>query len=180
MLLSEVKAMKRLKSILVLTAVFYFAGCGYHLVGTGASNLPGHLKTISIPTFVNKTKEPEIERELTRAVRQTFIRDGRLKVVSAGASAHSILKGEIRDYYLKPISYDASDLVNEYRVLIDIEITFEDLVKKQIILQQNLRADEAYKVTGTISGRETQLRTTRKTAAEEMAERLKSLVLEGF
>jgi outer membrane lipopolysaccharide assembly protein LptE/RlpB len=180
MLLFEVKTMKRVKSILVFTALFYFSGCSYHLIGTGASSLPSHLKTISIPTFINKTREPEIERELTTAVRQSFIRDGRLKVVSAGASADTVLKGEIMDYYLRPISYDASDLVNEYRVLINIEITFEDLVKKKILLQQSLRADEAYKVSATIAGRETLLRETRKIAAEEMAERLRSLVFEGF
>ena len=62
---------------------FLFSGCGYHLVGTGSS-LPSHLKTISIPVFKNTSSQPEIHRELTSAVLEAFISDGRLKVAKKG------------------------------------------------------------------------------------------------
>lgn len=171
--------MIKTRGILVVAVVLGLYGCGYHLIGTGASNLPTHLKTLSIPTFVNKTREPEIERVVTAAVRELFIRDGRLKIVSSQAT-DSVLNGEIRNYYLKPISFDTQDRVKEYRVLIDIEVVFEDLVKKKVLLKQGLTLDEAYTVSTAIGSRETTLRNTRKQAAEEFAERLRSLVFEGF
>lgn len=171
--------MIKTRGILVVAMILGLLGCGYHLIGTGASNLPTHLKTISIPTFENKTKEPEIEREITAAVRELFIRDGRLKIVSSQAT-DSDLKGVIRDYYQKPISYDSEDRVKEYRVLIDVEIVFSDLVKKSVLLNQGLRADETFTVSTAITGRERALRDTRKRAFEEFAERLRSLVFEGF
>lgn len=171
--------MIKIRGILVVTMVLGLLGCGYHLIGTGASSLPTHLKTLSIPTFVNKTQEPEIERVITAAVRELFIRDGRLKIVSSQAT-DSVLNGEIRNYYLKPISFDTQDRVKEYRVLIDVEIVFKDLVKEKVLLKQGLTADDTYTVSAAIAGRETTLRNTRKRAAEEFAERIRSLVFEGF
>jgi outer membrane lipopolysaccharide assembly protein LptE/RlpB len=171
--------MIKTRGILVVAMVLGLLGCGYHLIGTGASSLPTHLKTLSISTFVNNTQEPEIEREITAAVRELFIRDGRLKIVSSQAT-DSDLKGEIRNYYLKPISFDTQDRVKEYRVLIDVEIVFKDLVKEKVLLKQGLTADDTYTVSAAIAGREATLRNTRKKAFEEFAERIRSLVFEGF
>ena len=67
-----------------------FYGCGYHLVGTG-KNLPTHLRTISIPVFKNTSTQPEIHRELTSAILQSFISDGRLKVVKKEESYGQVL-----------------------------------------------------------------------------------------
>lgn len=171
--------MIRAKRILIYIVIFSFFGCGYRLIGTGKSSLPSHIKTISIPIFVNKTREPEIEREITRSIRDLFIRDGRLKVVSSGR-ADTLLSGELRNYNLKPISFDTEDRVTEYRVLVDVEIIFKDLITDNVILKQGLTADDTYKVTSTIASREALERETRRKAFVELAERLRSLVFEGF
>lgn len=171
--------MMRAKRILIYIMVFSLFGCGYKLIGTGKSKLPTHIKTISIPTFVNKTREPGIEIEITRIIRDTFIRDGRLKIISSG-SADSLLSGELRNYDLKPISFDTNDRVTEYRVLIHNKIIFKDLITDKVLLKQSLTADDTYKVTSVIASREAAEKETRRKAFVELAEMLRSLVFEGF
>lgn len=167
------------KGIVFLLVLFILSGCGYALIGTGASSLPKHLKTIALPTFVNKTQEPQIEIELTRVIRDIFVRDGRLKVVSS-ERADSILDGELRHYEQKPIAFDASDRVTEYRVLIGVEISFRDLINNKVLLKQSINAEETLKVSANITDREAALRETRRKAFEKYSERVRSLVFEGF
>ena len=64
------------------------AGCGYSLRG----NLPGHLKTVAVPVFANRTREPAVENIITRAVVEAFTTNGRLHVVRP-EEADAILEG---------------------------------------------------------------------------------------
>ena len=57
------------------------SSCGYHLSGTGGI-VPEGARTIAIPVFINGTKEPYVDVEVTQAVVEEFLTDGRLKVVS--------------------------------------------------------------------------------------------------
>ena len=83
-------------------------GCGYHLVGTGSS-LPSHLKTLFIPVFTNSSSEPGIHRELTSSIINSFITDGRLKIVRKGNS-DMVMKGRLHYYDLRAVSFSSSDL----------------------------------------------------------------------
>ena len=69
--------MARQRSILVLLAILLAGGCGYSLRG----NLPGHIRTVAVPVFANKTQHPAVENTLTSAVVDAFVTSGRLKVV---------------------------------------------------------------------------------------------------
>ncbi len=71
---------KNVRFVIGLAAVFLVSSCGYHFSGTGAV-VPEGLKTISIPVFFNGTNEPYIDVEVTQAVVEEFMTDGRLKVV---------------------------------------------------------------------------------------------------
>src|SRR5262249_19812372 len=52
------------------------SGCGYSLAGRG-SFLPSYVKTIGIPTFVNRTTVFNLETLLTQKVRAEFIGRGK-------------------------------------------------------------------------------------------------------
>ena len=81
--------MTRLLALLALALVL--AGCGYSLRGS----LPGHIRTVAVPVFANKTQQPAVENFLTRAVVDAFVTSGRLKVVRP-EEADSILEGRQR------------------------------------------------------------------------------------
>ena len=155
------------------------AGCGYSLVGTGRSVLPSHITSVAVPLFANKTLEPELEKEITNAIRQEFIRDGRLKVVDT-ARATSILEGRLVSYTLDPIAFDLTDRVTHYRVVIGVHITYKDLVEDKVILEQGFSAREEFRVSSTLASREAAKVESRQVAAKELAGQLLNLILEGF
>lgn len=154
-------------------------GCGYSLVGTGRSALPSHITSVAIPLFANRTLEPELEKDITSAIRQEFIRDGRLKVVDT-AGATSLLEGQLVSYTLDPVAFDTSDRVTQYRVVIGVHVTYKDLVKDKVILNQGFSAREEFRVTGALTSREAAKVASRRLAAKELAGQLLNLILEGF
>ena len=163
----------------VFLVALLVGGCGYKLVGTGRSTLPSHITSVAIPLFANQTLEPELEKDITSAVRQEFIKDGRLKVVDVGSAA-ALLEGRLIGYTLEPVAFDVSDRVTQYRVVISVHITFKDMVKEKVILDQRFVAREEFAVGPAISSREVAKVASRKAAAKEFAGQLLNLVLEGF
>jgi len=113
-------------------------GCGY----TTASLLPEHLKTIHVMDFKNEidiSREPSddknyriyrpgLETEVGQTIIDEFLFDGRLKVVEED-EADLILTGELVDYYKQPLRYDRYDNVEEYRIIVTVNMELEDTVK---------------------------------------------------
>src|SRR3989304_10304530 len=120
--------------LLIAHCSLLFTACGYNLVGRGASLQP-HIKTISIPIFLNKSGEPNIEFEITNRIRDGFIEDGRLKMVE-DADSGLVLHGEIIKYSLKRVAFDSKDNIMEYWLEIRELIRLEDRAKENIILQK--------------------------------------------
>ena len=114
------KNTKRNWLILFTISCFIFYSCGYHLVATG-TNLPAHLKTISIPVFKNTSSQPEIHRELTSAILQSFISDGRLKVVKK-EDADLVMNGTLSYYNKRAVSFNSQDLVADFIIEIEVNL----------------------------------------------------------
>lgn len=119
------------------------AGCAY----TPKSILPEHIKRIDVGTFENKTFKYGLEDKLTDAVIGEFIVDGRLKVVSQ-ARADALLTGVITEYVRVPLSYDANDLAEEYRVYLRVDVTMKDLTTGEVIwTQKGMEGSDSYWVS---------------------------------
>ena len=99
--------MKQIPFKLLILVALFLNGCGYHLLGTG-STLPGHLKTIFIPVFTNSSTQPEIHRQLTSAVINSFVTDGRVKVVQ-NSQADMVMTGDLFYYELKTVSFNSNN-----------------------------------------------------------------------
>src|SRR5207249_95402 len=108
--------------VLVLLVLVLGGGCGYSLRG----NLPGHIKTVSVPVFKNRTSEPGVENFLTSAVVEAFSTNGRLKVVGTG-QADSLLEGEVTGYQVQSIAFDPRATVQQYRLVVTLNLRFRDL-----------------------------------------------------
>ncbi|MFQ5828181.1 MAG: LPS assembly lipoprotein LptE [Candidatus Methylomirabilia bacterium] len=138
--------------------VLLLGGCGYSLSGT----LPGHIKSVGVPVFANRTQKPAVENFITRAVIDAFTTDSRLRVVRP-ESADSVLEGEIVDYRIEALAFDPRANVREYRVSVTLNVSFRD-VKNNATLwrEEGLRHSGDFRVSGqvaeTISREETALR----------------------
>ncbi len=122
-------------------------GCGYSLRG----NLPGHIRTVAVPIFVNKTQEPAVENFLTQAVVDAFVTSGRLKVVRPD-EADSILEGEIVGYRLDSLSFDSRANVREYRLTVTLNLQFRDVRRNAMLWRQEGVSEKAdFRVPGQVS-----------------------------
>ena len=107
-------------------------GCGYSFRG----NLPEHIKTVAVPVFVNHTQEPAVENTITAAVVDAFVSSGRLRVVPL-AQADSVLEGEIVGYNLQALAFDRQVNIQEYRLLVTLNLQFRDARRGGVLWKQD-------------------------------------------
>ncbi len=170
--------MKKLFLNLWVLLTLLLNGCGYHLIGTG-STLPEHLKTLSIPVFTNSSSQPEIHRDLTSAVINSFITDGRVKVVRKGQS-DMVMKGNLIHYELKTVSFSSNDFADDYIVVLGVDVEVIDKVKNEPYLKQNLRTEWNYTASTDIVNTESARLAALQEAYRVLGNRLVSLLINQF
>lgn len=168
-----------IKNFFWLVAFLVVSGCGYRLVGTGTS-LPSHLKTIAIPVFDNKSTQPNIHRDITNAIRQSFINDGRLKVVSTTSKADLVMKGVLTSYNLQAVSFTTQDVAREYYVQLGGNIDVLDRVKKKRFLKQNFSTKWDFQTDADVINSEAARQLALKDAYRVLGNRLVSIVVDQF
>lgn len=162
--------------VILASAFLLVGGCAYSLRG----NLPGHIRTVAIPVFTNKTQEPGVENLLTRAVVDAFVTSGRLKVVRP-EDADSILEGEIVGYQLNSLSFDPRVNVREYRLTVTLNLQFKD-VKKNVVLwrQEGVQEKADFRVQGQVSATISSEESALRTAAVDIGRAIVNLTVERF
>ena len=156
----------------------FFSGCGYHLVGTG-NTLPPHIKTIHIPVFENTSSQPEIHRQLTSFVLQSFISDGRLKIVNKD-EADLIVNATLSYYNLRNVAFSSQDLVSDIIIELEIDLKVTDQVKNEIFIKKKLKQQWDYKSTPDLADTETARLEALDQAYIDFGNRLVSLIIDQF
>jgi len=155
-----------------------FVGCGYRLVGTGNA-LPPHIKTIHIPVFENTSSQPEIHRQLTSFVLQSFISDGRLKIVNKD-EADLIVDATLSYYNLRNVAFSSQDLVSDIIIELEIDLKVTDQVKNEIFIKKKLKQQWDYKSTPDLADTETARLEALDQAYIDFGNRLVSLIIDQF
>jgi hypothetical protein len=146
------------------------SGCAYSFT---PSRLPGHIRTVAIPTFQNHTAEPGLEREVTDRVTAEFIRDNTLSVVPQ-ERADSGIYGQILSYENRVFGYNAEAQTEEYEVIITIRVEFKDLVRRKTLwTEKSIVGRNTYFVVDT-TGQEAE---TEVEGRQEAIERMASDIL---
>lgn len=167
-----------LKFWILLGLALLLTGCGYHLVGTGSS-LPPHLKTLFVPVFSNSSSEPEIHRELTSNIIDSFITDGRLKIVRKG-NADMVMKGNLYYYDLKAVSFSSSDFASDYIVELGVDVEVIDKVNDKLYIKNKFKTKWDYRATSDIVDTESARLAALEEAYKELGNRLVSLLIDQF
>jgi hypothetical protein len=177
----------RYKLLISIFALLYLAGCGY----TTGSLLPDHLNTIYVENFKNELKvssepsgkhgfrlyRPGIENEVTNAVIDQFLFDGYLHVVKK-EDADLILSGEVVDYYKEPLRYDHFDNVEEYRIIVTIDMQLIDVTQNKMIWAVNgFIGYRTYRLTGAFATDENEARVR---AIKDLAQKVSEKVVEAW
>jgi len=168
--------------LVLLVALAAMPSCGYHLSGTGLL-VPVGTKTIAVPGFINYTNEPYVDVEVTKAVADEFIADGRLRVVDV-ETADIVLRGQVVKYEVIALSYTASSFVQQYRVRLVVNASLDDMRSKKTLWKES--GIEAvfisdYPVTiGDITATKVAKEGAIKKTGQDIGWTLRSRVLEGF
>jgi outer membrane lipopolysaccharide assembly protein LptE/RlpB len=166
----------------LLAVVIAQYACGYRFSGSGTL-VPEGTRTIAVPAFINDTYEPYVDVEVTRAVTDEFIADGRLRVVDVD-TADVVLHGRVVKYEVTALSYSPGSVVQQYRVRITVNASLEDRrINKVLWKESNIESVfiSDYPVTiGDISATKVAKETSIKKAGQDIAWTLRSRVLEGF
>jgi hypothetical protein len=169
---------------IIILAILFMAmsSCGYRLSGKG-SLVPEGAKTIAVPAFINNTNEPYVDLDVTMAVVNEFMTDGRLRVVDVEV-ADLVLRGKVMKYEVAALSYTVTSYVQQYKVRLVVDATLDDLRSKKTLWKES--GIEAvfisdYKVTiGDITVTKITKDAAIKKASQDIAWTLRSRVLEGF
>jgi hypothetical protein len=166
----------------ILILLTLLSSCGYGFTPAGGV-VPKGAGTLAIPVFLNNTREPYADVEVTKAAVDEFIADGRLKVVSL-ESADLVLRGTVIKFEMIPQSYTADSYVQQYQVRIVVDARLEEVKSRQVLWQENGLSSvfvSSYPVAiGDITITKIAKEAALKKASKDVAWTIRSRVLEGF
>ncbi len=166
--------------LLVIALSGALSGCGYHVAGKGGS-MPGGITTISIPFFQNHTKRPDVETVITTAIVDEFINTASLQVVKSG-EGEATLVGSVRLYTLTAVSFDSTDVTQEYRLSVVVDLKLLRKEDESILWERKGLTDyEDFKVTALdVDATKAAEREALKKMAKDMARLIKEQMVEDF
>lgn len=115
-------------------------GCAYYSF-TGAS--AGHLRSIAIPAFDNRTAEFGVAENLTESLINLFTTDGTLKVRDV-RTADAVLYGTVTSINERPSAITSSETVSQYQVTIVVRLRFEDRVQGKVAWEESVTQSALY------------------------------------
>jgi hypothetical protein len=119
-------------------------GCGYQFVGE-SSLLPPDARTIYVETFVNRSREVGMDKELASALRGEIYRRGNLKMVDHAEQADVILSGVIRSLESSVASVNRRDEVLQYESALTLDVTLRRRQPNEILWRgQGVRLTEIH------------------------------------
>ena len=129
------------------------AGCGYTLVGVSPTTGSNPTVTLAVPPVINLTREPDLERRITAALRRAVAQAPAMRLASELQARYAV-QGIARQFQASPTSFDARDRVVQFRIESRMRIRLTDRQSTQPLLDQELTAWAEYLVSPTGSMRE--------------------------
>ena len=161
-----------LKSVRCLLALGMLVGtlasCGYTLVGA-PPDTPGKRLLLALVPFTNQTREPDLARLTTAALRHAILQSQIFSSASEGAAARH-LQGAIRRFRTLPLSFDQHDNVLQYRIEADFHIRLVEASTQRPTLEQDISAWADYLVSMGTTDRVRQDVVAREAALARLAQ----------
>jgi len=163
----------------ILLWCFLLSGCGYHLIGQGNEALSG-IHYIAIPYFANKSFEAGLERYVTEALVDEFVKSRRFSIV-AERDADAVLRGTIEQFKETATAFDKDDYALEYRASLKLDATLEMKDTGEVLWRtRELHHFEDYRVAPEIAATEANKNQAIILIAREVATRMHDSIVEGF
>ena len=154
------------------------SSCGIY--STSPGSLPGHIKTLAVPAFENKTTQVGLDEEITQAVISRFVDDNHLKIV-AESDANAVLTGSVINYQNTVFGFTGREQAQEYRVQIAVSVRLMDKVKnRELWRDDNMVKTQNYYVV-SVPGQQPQDEVSgRQEAVRKIADEILSRTIENW
>ena len=134
--------------VLCSLCVLCLPACGYSLAGRG-SFLPVYIKTIGIPTFVNRTVVFNLETLVSQKVRSEFIGRGKYQILPEATGVDALLTGEVTAVSIQPASFSTQQLASRYAITMTARIELRDLRENKVLWENpSVMFRQEYDATG--------------------------------
>ena len=142
---NNLKLSRLIRASILSIYLWFFSGCGIY---SFSGSIPPHIKSISIPLFVNETAEFGIAEAVTDEVTNVFLEENILKISDQG---DSILRGSIKKVEDKPYTYSEMEEVLEYRFSVRISVEWFDVREEKVLITKNYTNWGAYSLTADVA-----------------------------
>ena len=148
-------------------------GCSSYYLG---STLPPGIQSVNVPTFVNETKEPQLETQTTRATVQEFQRDGTLAIAGAD-TADARVEVRLTRFDLVPLRFERDEerTAQEYRMIIGANVVFFRTSTNEVLVRRYVVGDADFDFLGDMAS--SKLRTLPE-ASRDLAHKIVQLMVE--
>lgn len=158
---------------LLLVVLLALSACSY---GFQQGQLREGLDSVAVPFFENRSREPDVEVELTEAVVAGLIADRTLRVVDE-SNADAIVQGVLRSYEFIESFFGADRQTEEYKIRIVVEVTMIERGTQEILAgPQRVTGEGTYLLE---DGPDGELE-AREIAAAEIVEGILNMVIEEW
>lgn len=164
-------------AFLALAAILGLSACTDVALRPG---LPDYISKLAVPTFQNRTSQPNVNNELTQEVTQNFLIDGRIDLVSSD-QANAILEGTVVQYLLEPLLLDVHNTPQQYKMRVILRLSLKDTkAGKPIWTEDAFEDSTTYYVANTLGITPEDENTARRRLIQQIARKIVSRVIEGF
>ena len=169
--------MKKWACVLALSLVA--AGCGYEFGASFKPTQGGSLRGVhlAVPVFFNDTFEPVLDKRVTEFIRKQFLQTDGLTLANDVGAAPLVLKGVVRSYGVGTLSFRQGS-VNEQRVSLSVEVTFEDRSARKMLWSQTYTTSAEFFLSGDLAANRSRQDRATEEACQAMAEHIVSHVIE--
>jgi len=171
------KIMKPAGVLLLLLTSLGLCSCVDVVVHPG---MPAYMSKIAIPTFLNRTGQPNLENELTQQFSQDFQVDGRVEVTEPDR-ANALLLGTITTYQLEPMLMDVHNNPQQYKMRLILYLALKDVkAGKNLWVEEKFEDSVTYYAANNLNVAPENEQDARKRLIHKLSARLIARVIEGF
>ncbi|MEA3232493.1 MAG: LPS assembly lipoprotein LptE [Thermodesulfobacteriota bacterium] len=163
--------------LLVATGLFICA-CGYRFPGGG--EIPGGIRAVSIPLFVNRTNEVGLENTITNDLTNEFIIRRKKALADNDETADGILYGEIASVLTRTITQTEAGGSVEREVIVGVDLKLTNKKDQVIWATRSVTARETYDVGASSLATEINRREAIQQLSVRLAEKIYNRLIEDF
>ena len=134
---------------------------------------------IYVSQFENLSGESNLTQIFTRNVRNSFLKDGRLKPADKN-KANISLQGKIIEYKLIPVGFSKDDQVQRYRVFVKIEYELFDLLNGKSIQSKKIETEIEFEISSKVDESDKNRNEAVEKGAENFSLELLDAIFETF